>query len=311
MKKSSRAERRARAVARVDKPIPVALKAKDPLVHPEATFAKKLGWVGVVILLAGVLHVVALVSLGVAATVMRAAPADVVKDETLTVAIVEPPPPPPPPPVAEEPPPPPPEPEPEAPKPKPKPKPEPKPEKTEPPPPDPTDVPPEPPPPTDKPPPRRIVGLSLESTVGGGDGPAFAVGNTRMGTTERTAEDTKEVKSLPKTQAPPPPAKVNRAATRIPVADEKLVPPKYKKRVEPKYPEAYRAQNLEGTVTVQLTVLEDGTTAEVKILKGSPYPEFNDAALAAARATTFEPATRGGKAVRHTLSFSYTFRFTD
>ncbi len=315
MKKPTRAERRARAVSRVKAPIPADLKAQDPLIHAEPSFAKKLGWVGGVVVLAGVLHVVALVSLGIAATVMRGAgPENTIDNEPIEIAVVKEEPPPPPPPPVEVEPEPEPEPEPEKPKPPP-PKPPPKPKKAEPPPPDPIDVPkdaPPPPPPSDKPPPRRIVGLSLESTVGGGDGPAFAVGNTRMGATEKTAAEKTEVKELPKTNAPPPPpAKVNRRATRVPVANVKFVAPKYKKRVEPNYPEEYRAQNLEGIVTVQVTVREDGRTADVKILKPSPYPKFNDAALAAAKATLFEPATRGGKPVKHTLSFSYRFTFSD
>ena len=43
--------------------------------------------------------------------------------------------------------------------------------------------------------PRRIVGLSLESTVVGGSGPSFAVGNTRMGKTADKAEDPEQVET--------------------------------------------------------------------------------------------------------------------
>ena len=53
----------------------------------------------------------------------------------------------------------------------------------------------EPPKEPEKKPPPRIVGLSFESTVGEGDGegPSFAVGNTRLGETERIAAKKEDV----------------------------------------------------------------------------------------------------------------------
>jgi len=54
---------------------------------------------------------------------------------------------------------------------------------------------------------RAVVGLSFESTVGEGagegEGPAFGVGNTRMGETAKTAAPAKEVPSRPSTMARP------------------------------------------------------------------------------------------------------------
>ena len=53
----------------------------------------------------------------------------------------------------------------------------------------------EPPKEPDKKPPPRIVGLSFESTVGegNGEGPAFAVGNTRLGETDKIAAKKEDV----------------------------------------------------------------------------------------------------------------------
>lgn len=311
MAKVSRTARRERAVARVKKPIPPALKAQDPLLRSESTVSKKLGWLGLIVVVALVLHVVVLVSFGVAATLMKHDLGDELVDERIEVAVIDTPPPAPEPEPEPEPeaaPEPEPEPAPEKPKPKPKPK-----KETEPPPPDPTDVPKDepPPPPSDKPPPRRIVGVSLESTVSGGDGPSFATGNTRMGTTERTASDSKDVEALPKSAAPPPPAKANRAATRVPTGGGKLVQPKPKKKVKPPYPELYRAQNLEATVVIQLTVDPTGRPTNVRVVTPSPHEKFNEAALAAAKQMTFEPATKGGKPVPFTISVPFTFRLND
>jgi TonB family protein len=50
---------------------------------------------------------------------------------------------------------------------------------------------------------------------------------------------------------------------------------------------------------------------EVKILKESPYPEFNEAAKKAAMADEFEPATRNGVPTPTTLKYNVSFRLVD
>ena len=125
-------------------------------------------------------------------------------------------------------------------------------------------TPPPPPPPSDKPPPRRVVGLSLESTVQGGDGPGFAVGNTRMGKTKKKAEEAKEIKKLPKTAAPPPPP--NRVATRIPTGGSKIVRPKCKKQTLV-YPDVYRERELEDTVVISVRLNARGHRRSGKVLR--------------------------------------------
>lgn len=313
MKRSSRAERTARALSRVKQPIPDDLKSRDPLLRRRRTVGAKIGWVGVVLVTAVVMHAVVLVGFAVAATVMKADRPKIEDDGKIEVAVIEQPPPPPPPPVVE------PEPEPEVekapvvekPKPKPK-KVRPKPKKADPPPPDPIDQPDVEPPPPTKPPPRRIVGLSMESTVNGGGGPAFAVGNTRMGETERVAEKPDEAKPLPKTTKPPPPAKTNRRAARVPTAGPgKIVPPKPLDKVKPAYPEIYRAQNLEAKVIVQVTVGVDGRPKNARVIKPSQYEKFNEIALEAAKKWRFEPATRNGKPVELTIPLPFTFRIVN
>jgi TonB family protein len=49
----------------------------------------------------------------------------------------------------------------------------------------------------------------------------------------------------------------------------------------------------------------------VKILKESPYPEFNEAAKKAAMADEFEPATRNGVPTATTLKYNVSFRLVD
>jgi protein TonB len=221
------------------------------------------------------------------------------KPTPLIVEMREPPPPPPPPPAPQiartETPTPEPEPaKPEPPKPRPRAEPPPK------------DAPP-PPPPTAAPPPR-IVGLSLESTTEGGDGPAFSVGNTRDGETAKKAVDPSKV--APRGTAPPTMAPVsrNQVASRVPTAGVTYVLPKRRKPSQPPYPETLKAQGIEADVTVLVKLAADGRVETVTIVKGSGHPEFDQAARAAAQGEAFEPATRDGVAVPYTLSFTYRFR---
>jgi len=174
----------------------------------------------------------------------------------------------------------------------------------------------EPPPPEKAPepkkaPPPRVIGLSLESTAGeGGSGPTFAVGNTRAG---QTAEKAVAPADIPK-EAPPvveDAPKTNRAASRIPVAGVSYQQPRRKSPSKPPYPETLKSQGLEADVTVMVSLDASGKVIAVKIIRESPYPEFNEAARKAAQAEEFEPATRDGLPIPFTLSFTYRFRLED
>jgi protein TonB len=306
--KLQRATRAARANARVRRPVPEALRARDPIIHSSGS--PNAGWIVLILIGAVAAHGAALGVLWAAGLAIRTFQPQRLdpKEQRIEVAMVEPPPPPPPPPEA----PPPPEPEPEVEKPKPKPQPKPK---AEPPPPDPIDVPkdPPPPPPPDAPKPRRIVGLSLESTVQGGEGPAFGVGNTRMGSTARTAENPTEAKPLPKVtpqEAPPP--RTNRVATRVPTAECKLQPPLPRgPRLEPAYPKDYEAQELAAQVVLEVRIGADGQVMSAQVVRASQYPKFNDNALATVKKQRFTPATCDGEAREFVISYTYTFKLPD
>jgi TonB family protein len=157
-------------------------------------------------------------------------------------------------------------------------------------------------------PPPRVVGLSLESTVEGGGGPGFAVGNTRVGTTAQQATAAQEVAPLAADERV---AKTNAVATRIPGAGVVYALPKRKAERKPRYPEVLKSQGIEADVTVMLSLDATGKVSRVKIVTPSPYPEFNEAARAAALAEQFEPATRDGVAIPYALSFTYRFRLED
>ena len=174
----------------------------------------------------------------------------------------------------------------------------------------------EPPPEPDKKPPPRIVGLSFESTVGEGDGegPAFAVGNTRMGETDTVAKSKDEV---PKERPAPvdgteKPTLGNQAATRIPRKGVTFTEAKYRgQQVKPPYPQTLKAQGVESDVEVLVFIDAQGKVTMAKILRESPYPEFNEAAKKAALEQQWEPATRNGEPMASTKKYSYRFRLTD
>ncbi|HXI56940.1 MAG TPA: energy transducer TonB [Polyangia bacterium] len=211
-------------------------------------------------------------------------------EQVVRVEVREPPPPPPPPPIEEK-------------------KPEPPPEKPVRPP--PVKVAKLPPPPETPPPrsPPRVVGLNLESTTEGGNGPAFAVGTTRAGETAQRAQAPQQA---PPEEAPPvaaPTSAKNAVASRIPVAGITYTQPKLKgQRKEPPYPETLKAQGIEGDVRVMISVDSRGKVIDVKIIGPSPYPEFNELAKAAAAQDEYEPATRDGIPIPFMIPYTHRFR---
>ena len=175
---------------------------------------------------------------------------------------------------------------------------------------DPIDIPDQAPAPAE--PRRRVVGINFESTIQGGNGPAFAVGNTRMGETGNLAEDAKDIDPLTgrpyrpgaKRALPTP----NKVSTAIPTAGVTLTKPKRLSSVQPAYPALLKTQGIEGDVAVLIQIDTEGRVTSVKMVKGSGYPEFDEAATAAALKERFSPAVRNGEAIDYTLKYTYRFR---
>lgn len=153
------------------------------------------------------------------------------------------------------------------------------------PPPDPIDLQPPPPDAPLPPPARRVVGLSLESTVVGGAGPAVAVGNTRMGETAPIAADP-SVEPLRQELTP---------ARRL--TDEK-----------PEYPQELRARSVEGDVGLQVELDAHGLITQVTVVASSGFPAFDASAVASALRATYEAAKLNGVAVAQVLRFTVRFR---
>lgn len=286
-KRAARRAARARVAGRTSAGLSAAQAALDPLARGRRRRSQRLIYALVALLGSAVVHVLALgVGLfGDAAEGRR----ELIRQE-IAVEVKEPPPPEP-----EPPPPPPPEPEPMPAKPVVK---------------APPPTKPEPPPEPESRPPPRVVGLSLDSTTAGGGGPAFAVGNTQTGKTADVAVAPEEVPAEAPPEAAPDPSP-NRVARSLPRAGVARTLAKRVRESKPPYPEMLKQQGIEGDVTVYVEIDATGRVVSAKIVRPSPYPEFNEVALPFVRTEQYEPATRDGVPVPSSLSFTIRFRLEE
>jgi protein TonB len=88
--------------------------------------------------------------------------------------------------------------------------------------------------------------------------------------------------------------------------NEPVQKPKRKVPVAPKYTMEARKAEIEGVVRVQVTVDEQGHVVNARVISGLGYG-LDESALAAARATTFDPATQCGKPVVGTTILPFRF----
>jgi periplasmic protein TonB len=89
--------------------------------------------------------------------------------------------------------------------------------------------------------------------------------------------------------------------------DDPPAKPKYISLQQPSYTDDAIAAAIEGKVRVQLTVDETGKVVDVKLIAGLGHG-LDEAALAAARRATFEPALRCGKPTQATFTISMRFK---
>jgi TonB family protein len=91
-----------------------------------------------------------------------------------------------------------------------------------------------------------------------------------------------------------------------PVA-EVFVPPAFRARQEPAYPERARRAGVAGVVGVRIALAADGTVRQVEVAASSGSRLLDEAALEAARASTFAPATRNQAPVESEAVANYRF----
>ena len=81
------------------------------------------------------------------------------------------------------------------------------------------------------------------------------------------------------------------------------------RKIVPEYPELARLARVEGNVALQAVVCEDGSVAEVEVLRcNRPKMGFEESAIAAVQQWRYEPATQGGRAVQ--VYFTVFIQFT-
>jgi len=86
-----------------------------------------------------------------------------------------------------------------------------------------------------------------------------------------------------------------------------LVPPKLTFGVEPTYPEGKRASGEAASVTLTLTIDRLGRVTDVAVAE-SAGPEFDQAAISAARELRFEPAQKNGEPVPAKIRYLFDFK---
>jgi protein TonB len=94
------------------------------------------------------------------------------------------------------------------------------------------------------------------------------------------------------------PLLANTATAQLRSGAHVLLAPKINPRAppqQPEYPKAAKARKEEGTVTLDVYVLRDGTVGEVMVAHSSGFPDLDEAAVRAARGWHLIPGTDNGK----------------
>jgi protein TonB len=91
------------------------------------------------------------------------------------------------------------------------------------------------------------------------------------------------------------------------VPEPVFVPPSFRFRSEPVYPERARRAGVEGRATIQLRISATGEVLAAAVAESSGSAALDAAALAAAQASRFAPATAGDRPVAAEASATYRF----
>ena len=108
----------------------------------------------------------------------------------------------------------------------------------------------------------------------------------------------------------PSPVEGLAAAPAAPVAAPRpvaFIPPAFLERVEPAYPPRARRAGIEGVATVRVRLDAAGAVLAVELVQASGSRLLDEAALAAARASRFAPATREAAAIASEALATYRF----
>jgi periplasmic protein TonB len=77
--------------------------------------------------------------------------------------------------------------------------------------------------------------------------------------------------------------------------------------ITPDYPEIAKQNNWEGRVVILVHISDTGAVESAEITRSSGHPELDEAAIAAVKASHFEPAHRGNEGIPGTVRVPITF----
>jgi len=183
-----------------------------------------------------------------------------------------------------------------------------------------------PPPPPPPPPPKKIetpklvkhvqapppppqtqrVGVTEEATTDKGE-VAVATGVTTDGVIGTGTSMDKDLPPPPPAPPAPPPPPPQPPKAKVFPSFEVTKLPKPKHRVQPEVPAAFRDAQREALVVVEVVIDAGGRVIDARVLRHADYG-LDDAALAAAKQTEFEPALVGTQPV--TVRYQIPYRFT-
>jgi protein TonB len=86
-----------------------------------------------------------------------------------------------------------------------------------------------------------------------------------------------------------------------------VTPPRFAQQPKPEYPLLARQQGWEGTVTLHIELLANGTVGTVEVAASSGYPSLDAAAQEAVQRWTHTPARRHGTPVTSWTKLNFTF----
>jgi protein TonB len=155
---------------------------------------------------------------------------------------------------------------------------------------------PPPPPPEIETPPPYVPPPEISIDIPVDTGPSTAISNV---TSERPV-------------AAPPPVAAAKPVERNVVKTPPSTQGRGARITQPEYPPASRRAGEEGTVQLQVFVLESGRAGEVKVARSSGFPKLDEAAInEVKRNWRFVPGKEDGKPVDMWHTFAVTFRLTD
>ena len=77
--------------------------------------------------------------------------------------------------------------------------------------------------------------------------------------------------------------------------------------VEPEVPDEFRSQSREAVVVVEVAISASGRVVDARVIKKAGFG-LDEAAIAAARRTAFEPALQGDRPVAVKMQIPYRFK---